>query len=171
MAPSRSSGADTFEMPTEEPALAGFTNTGYPRPATRLRTSSGSLSHCADVTTVHGPVGRPAPASIAFMWPLSMAADEAKTPDPTYGVPAISSRPWRVPSSPQGPCRTGNTTSMSRIAPDVATAPMGSGTNTTDSPVSITVGSSPAAVDVMASGFAGTRTHRPSGSTPTAITS
>ncbi len=35
----------------------------------------------------------------------------ASTPAPTYGTPAVSSRPWIVPSSPNGPCRMGRTTS------------------------------------------------------------
>ena len=37
----------------------------------------------------------------------------ASTPEPTYLIPAISSRPWMVPSSPNGPCSTGSTTSTS----------------------------------------------------------
>ena len=40
-----------------------------------------------------------------------MQSAEATTPAPTYGTPASSSRPWTVPSSPNGPCRTGRTTS------------------------------------------------------------
>ena len=40
-----------------------------------------------------------------------MQSAEAATPAPTYGTPASSSRPWTVPSSPNGPCRTGSTTS------------------------------------------------------------
>ena len=46
-------------------------------------------------------------------WSLSIASDEAATPAPTYGMPASSSRPCTVPSSPNGPCRTGKTTSTS----------------------------------------------------------
>ncbi len=46
-----------------------------------------------------------------------MHSAEAATPAPTYGTPASSSRPWTVPSSPNGPCRTGSTTST---APSVA---------------------------------------------------
>ena len=40
-----------------------------------------------------------------------MQSAEAATPAPTYGTFASSSRPWTVPSSPNGPCRTGSTTS------------------------------------------------------------
>ena len=42
-----------------------------------------------------------------------MLAAEPSTPAPTYGSPTVSSRPWIVPSSPNGPCSTGNTTSIS----------------------------------------------------------
>ena len=42
---------------------------------------------------------------------LSIAAAEPNTPDPTYATPAISAKPGTVPSSPNGPCRTGKTTS------------------------------------------------------------
>ncbi len=40
-----------------------------------------------------------------------MHSAEAATPAPTYGTPASSRRPCTVPSSPNGPWRTGNTTS------------------------------------------------------------
>ena len=36
-----------------------------------------------------------------------MQSADAATPAPTYGMPASSSRPWTVPSSPKGPCRIG----------------------------------------------------------------
>src|SRR4051794_13485565 len=44
---------------------------------------------------------------------LSIHSAEARTPAPTYGTPASSRSPWTVPSSPNGPCRTGKTTSTS----------------------------------------------------------
>ncbi len=47
------------------------------------------------------------------MYSLSMLTALASTPAPTYGTPAISSRPWMVPSSPYGPCSTGSTRSTS----------------------------------------------------------
>ena len=40
-----------------------------------------------------------------------MQSEEAAWSAPTYGTPAISSRPWSRPSSPNGPCRIGRTTS------------------------------------------------------------
>ena len=45
-----------------------------------------------------------------------MQSAEASTPAPTYGTPASSSSPCTVPSSPNGPCRTGKTTSTSASA-------------------------------------------------------
>ena len=46
--------------------------------------------------------------------PLSMQTAEASTPAPTYGMPSVSRCPCRTPSSPNGPCRTGNTTDIRR---------------------------------------------------------
>ena len=45
-----------------------------------------------------------------------MQRADAATPAPTYGMPASSSSPWTVPSSPKGPCRTGSTTSTAPSA-------------------------------------------------------
>ena len=52
--------------------------------------------------------------STALKTSLSMQSAEASTPAPTYGTPASSSSPCTVPSSPNGPCSTGKTTSTSR---------------------------------------------------------
>ena len=43
-----------------------------------------------------------------------MPTADASTPAPTYGTLASSSSPCTVPSSPYGPCSTGNTTSSER---------------------------------------------------------
>ena len=40
-----------------------------------------------------------------------MHSAELSTPAPTYGTSRHSSSPWTVPSSPNGPCSAGNTTS------------------------------------------------------------
>ena len=40
-----------------------------------------------------------------------MQSADAATPEPTYATSASSRSPWTVPSSPNGPCRTGKTTS------------------------------------------------------------
>ena len=50
-----------------------------------------------------------------------MQAADASTPAPTYGTSRHSSSPCTVPSSPNGPCRTGKTTSApSRPPPGVS---------------------------------------------------
>ena len=51
--------------------------------------------------------------STALNTSLSMQSADASTPAPTYGTPASSSSPCTVPSSPNGPCSTGKTTSTS----------------------------------------------------------
>ena len=58
----------------------------------------------------------PRSRSTALKRSLSMQSADAATPAPTYGTFASSSRPWTVPSSPNGPCRTGRTTSTEPIA-------------------------------------------------------
>jgi hypothetical protein len=65
------------------------------------------------VITVYGPTGSPAEASSTFITCLSIITADAVTPDPTYLTSARSSRPWMVPSSPNGPCSSGKTTSTS----------------------------------------------------------
>src|SRR6185503_9299196 len=42
---------------------------------------------------------------------LSIARADASTPDPVYGMPIVSSRPWMRPSSPHVPCSARRTTS------------------------------------------------------------
>ncbi len=109
-----------------EPPLAGLTNNGQPSSAMSSRTRLASTVPAAAassagvnpgqsraVTTTYGPSGRPLAAKTRFMYSLSMLTALASTPAPTYGTPASSSRPWMVPSSPQGPCRIGSTTSTS----------------------------------------------------------
>jgi hypothetical protein len=39
-------------------------------------------------------------AKIGFANDLSIATADARTPEPTYGISAISNKPWIVPSSP-----------------------------------------------------------------------
>jgi hypothetical protein len=46
---------------------------------------------------------------------LSIVSAEPSTPEPTYGSPSISSSPCTVPSSPNGPCRIGSTTSIGPV--------------------------------------------------------
>src|SRR5919106_1205590 len=56
-------------------------------------------------------MGRPLAAKIVFITALSIPTADPSTPAPTYGTFASSSSPCTVPSSPYGPCSTGNTTS------------------------------------------------------------
>ncbi len=93
-----------FVMPTLLPRRAGLTKTGNPN---GLRGSSPSLSVMFSVT------GMSWSRMTDLKTSLSMQSAEASTPAPTYGTPASSSSPCTVPSSPNGPCRTGNTTSTS----------------------------------------------------------
>ena len=55
----------------------------------------------------------PAPAKIVFMYSLSMATLEDKTPQPTYGISTKFNSPCIEPSSPPFPRNTGNTQSKS----------------------------------------------------------
>ena len=118
MAASSESGPATRDVPIDDPPLAGLTNTGQPSSATssstRLRSARGrdgpqSLSR----TTTYRPMGSPRAANSSFMYSLSMPAALASTPAPAYLIPAISSSPWIVPSSPKVPCSSGSTTSTS----------------------------------------------------------
>ena len=63
-----------------------------------------------------GATGMPRSRSTALNRSLSMQSADAVTPEPTYGTPASSSRPCTVPSSPNGPCRIGSTTSTAPSA-------------------------------------------------------
>ena len=76
------------------------------RPGRRRRGGRGSAA-----------CGSPRGANTCFIITLSIPTAEPSTPDPTYGRSASSSRPWTVPSSPYGPCSSGNTTSTSSPPP------------------------------------------------------
>ena len=102
----RSAQSSTRLIPIEEPPRAGLTKTGSPS-----RSRSVAASDRPARTTVYGPTGSPSASSSFLVNSLSIATALPSTPEPTYGTPAISSRPWIVPSSPYGPCRTGKTTS------------------------------------------------------------
>ena len=79
--------------------------------------------------------GTPRSRMTALKTSLSIASAEPSTPAPTYGTPASSSRPWTVPSSPKGPCRTGKTTSTS---PSVAgTFEVGTGSVSATEPLPV----------------------------------
>ena len=82
-----------------------MTNTGQPSSAisssTRLRSArGGDTAPVPSRTTTYRPMGSPRAANSSFMYSLSMPAALASTPAPAYLMPAISSSPWMVPSSP-----------------------------------------------------------------------
>ena len=89
-----------------------------------------------------GTTGRPASRAKRFATSLSMATAEPMTDDPTYGTSASSSAPWTVPSSPLGPCSTGNMTSTWGTAPFCSaaanrnTCPLPPGTSASGAPCS-----------------------------------
>ena len=60
---------------------------------------------------MYGAWGRLNDLKIDFIAILSMPKDEPRVPDPTKGFPVNLNNPWITPSSPLGPCNTGNHTS------------------------------------------------------------
>ena len=131
-------------------------------------------------TTTYRPTGRPRAANSSFMYSLSMPAALANTPAPAYRAPAISSRPWSVPSSPYAPCSSGSTTSTSpRLrggSPGaVTTRPRVAGSrraaiSVPGAAMASTDGSSPPAM-ASCPGSSGARIQRPSRAMPTGTTS
>ena len=111
----------------------------------------------------------------ALRCPLSIAAAEAKTPEPTYGTPANSNKPWIVPSSPQGPCSTGKTTSTwanTSGTSDCTTrcVALGSGVNKTGDLELSTTGKTPSVTESFALSEV-SNTQRPSLVIPIGTTS
>ena len=99
-------------MPTLEPAFAGLTNTGQPSFfSTPSHTPSRSDSISQRSAASHLVWGTPLASNRALATALSMHTALASTPQPTEGMPASSSRPCTVPSSPHRPWSTGMTTS------------------------------------------------------------
>ncbi len=80
-------------------------------------TPPGSRSHSRRLTSNQGTCGMPCCCKTSLAIALSMANAEPSTLEPTYGIPASSSSPCTVPSSPIGPCSTGKTTSISAPRP------------------------------------------------------
>ena len=64
------------------------------------------------VTRHPGAVVMPSASATSFVAHLSIARAPAPTPEPTYGRSASPQRAASVPSSPRGPCTTGNATSQ-----------------------------------------------------------
>ncbi len=96
-ASANAAGSATLRMPTDDPRLAGLTNTGVPSgPAIASHLGCGSLA-CA---TRKSATGMPAPTSNRFITSLSMPTAAASTPGPANGMPAVFSIPCTDPSSP-----------------------------------------------------------------------
>jgi hypothetical protein len=93
------------------------------------------------------------------MKPLSMDTAEDRTPEPTYGTASVSSSPWTEPSSPHGPCSTGNTTSTARQE------------ETSADGASAAISGSGPSLDRIDSPPSAAATQRPSRAMPTARTS
>jgi hypothetical protein len=66
----------------------------------RASAACGSRARSGAANQIHGVVGMPAPVVSSLASTLSMATALAETPQPTYGTPAMSSRPMSAPSSP-----------------------------------------------------------------------
>src|SRR5271156_711192 len=105
-----------------------------------FNTFTRSRSHSERRTARNGTIGNPTCSNKRFCTSLSMPTADASTPAPTYGTPASSINPCTVPSSPNVPCRTGNTTSTPTLGCPAAgpngtrVAALGSGGSTTRSP-------------------------------------
>ena len=111
-----SSRSDALLTPLEEPALDGLINTGYANRFSMRATTSSIFSSSLRMTSSYAAWRTPVWSTICFVYTLSIETLDASTPHPTYGIFASSKMPWMVPSSPQSPCRTGNTTSMRIIS-------------------------------------------------------
>ena len=96
-------------MPTEDPARDGLTNSTADMAMARSIAASTSVRGSM---STHSATEMPAACKCTLAVILSIHMADASTPEPTYGIPTKSRSPWMVPSSPQGPCRTGKTTSI-----------------------------------------------------------
>ena len=84
MAAASSLRSRTLLMPTDDPRLAGFTNTGYCSFSSIILVHlRGFAFHSPRSSVTCFTMGKPAIANIFFMASLSMPTDEPSTPDPT----------------------------------------------------------------------------------------
>ena len=105
IASSSSRSADeTLVIPTLDPSRDGFTQSGMPIAAACSR-QPGSPA-CANATC-----GNPWNSRRRLQISLSIATAAERTLGPAYGTSRTSSNPCTVPSSPNGPWRTGKATS------------------------------------------------------------
>ncbi len=139
---------------------------------------SASANETPARNTTYGPTGMPSATASFFVNSLSMAAAEAKTFAPTYGIPAISSMPWIVPSSPYAPCSTGKTTSTpassdtpSAGSRTISSVAVGSAASTTALPDAAVISGSFRSAIASVDGSAPASTQRPSRVIPTGTAS
>ena len=100
MAAARSARSATRDTPTDEPRLAGFTNTGYDRPAASTRSSMSSSS--VSRTPSQPAWGSPLAARTSLALRLSMHSAEASTPEPTKGIAGQLEHPLHRAVLPTG---------------------------------------------------------------------
>ena len=105
-------GRDLARCPTDEPEPRGLDEHRQARAPRALAPAVLAVARARSPTC-----GTPARASSSLKTTLSMRSAEASTPAPTYGTSSSSSRPWTVPSSPNGPCSTGKATSAPSSPP------------------------------------------------------
>ena len=102
-------------MPTLEPIREGFTQSGSP--SSRRSARASPRSPTATKSTCGIAAGRRTAASGSA---CPCRSPRRARRSRRRGRRAISSRPWTLPSSPKGPCRTGKTTSApSRPPPGI----------------------------------------------------
>ena len=98
-------------IPTDEPAFEGFIKQGKPSfSSTFFIQLSFEISEV--LTVIQSAWGIPASLNRILATHLSIHTALPRTPEPTYGMPAISNSPCIVPSSPFLPWRTGIITSV-----------------------------------------------------------
>src|SRR5207245_5290414 len=120
----------TIVTPMLDPWALGLTTQGNPSSCVNCFTTSARLPGQAPPSTImYGGNGSPLASPTWRLRSLSIASALASTPDPVYGMPSNSSRPWIVPSSPYGPCRAMNATST---APSPTASSLRRGTSAVD---------------------------------------
>ncbi|MNG04291.1 hypothetical protein D3C84_874140 [compost metagenome] len=112
----------TLLTPTEDPWLAGLTNSG--RPSLPLTSAKPVRAALARVRVTNGVTARPASRNRRLLMSLSMQTADPSTSEPTNGKSAMRSKPCRQPSSPRVPWTIGKITSTwpSNSGPAVSTS-------------------------------------------------
>ena len=101
-------------MPTDDPRFAGLTNSGMPK---FFLAVAKEIWPAARQKRRNFATGTPRPAANASSRPCPCPLRSLKLRRPRKEDSASFNKPWTVPSSPKGPCKTGNTTSMPSAPP------------------------------------------------------